>query len=241
MPQWLELTLVIIGLVVVVVAGMSVLHYLSVKGMSKATLKPVDPAEIPDQIERSKPDSQWANKHGFTWAGSYTFKAGMNPAITVLAWRSQDRATFFCVYYAMNLQFYDLVTAFEKHIAITTGSMKDGVLFPHPPGEFIQVFPGDDLEERYIKHLESVRFIQSRFSISPNPISDELTDEFIPVVHRQMRYIRSIPLWIIRVHWWFITQRLRKNKTIEQQHPDLDTGDLHEIRRLISEEFDESV
>ncbi len=69
MPQWLEITL---GIGAVVLGGFAlviVLNFMSLHGLSKAEIVPLDHDSARNEIDKSQPDNAWAIRNGYRWVG----------------------------------------------------------------------------------------------------------------------------------------------------------------------------
>lgn len=228
MPEWLEVVLIIGGLVGVVFALLVVTSYMGLRGLESAELIELDHEEAREQIDHSRPDNDWATRNGYQWVGCFRFQAGMNPKTIVLAWQKPGLASYFCVYYIMKQQAYDLVTGYKNDISLTTGSHEGSMLFPLRPFHFQQSRTKVGLDELLRAHMESDQYLRSRLRAEDQPYSGPLDEPFTEAVRGQAAYVRSIPVWWLRVLWWYAVKGFKNNRLVEQQFPDLDHSDLRD-------------
>lgn len=167
-------------------------------------------------------EERWATENGFAFLGNYVMKIGGQLA-RIAVWQRPDRPTFFCRYVieAQNRrqQSYDLVTLFAEEVGLTTGSSRDGQLFPTRPGSFMQTFTGLSLDQQWSVHIDMENYLMDRGGAGLVELEEPFEAVFVRAIVRQMEYIKTIPFWPLRgAYWYFVRRYQRHGKTIQQQH-----------------------
>lgn len=222
MPSWVpELVIFVVGLPALAVLAIVVVSYLGALGLSEASLEPADPGEIHTHMVGTRAEHEWAEANGYEWVGAYRLRAFANPRAVILAWQSPGTGAFFCVYLIAGQRFYDLVTGFDRDVTLTTGSSPGAMLYPMRPGSYLQAFTGLQPAGLYERHLEGEACLMDRLGVQHAALDERFDEHFARVVRAAMMYVRSIPLWPLRVPWWYATKWLRTNKPVERQYPEL--------------------
>lgn len=184
--------------------------------------------ESPSLIRRPTPTpandstSRWAQEKGFVFVGDYIFKAGIIDAF-ISIWKRDGVPQFFCRYNIRageaNKRSMDFVTVFDGDVMLTTNDRSDSQFLPQAPGCYAQSFSGLSVEEQYQRHVEAENFLKDTGRIALVPSDAAFEDCFLTSLDRQVRHIRSIPLWPIRgAGWFYVRRRLRHNTTLMRQH-----------------------
>jgi len=124
---------------------------MGVMTLHKARLKPLSEEavrKILRRVLRQAPEvnAEWLKSEGFPALGVYRAEGLIgNPRIIV--WQNRGEATWFCGYLLPDGQIQlDLVSEMGDS-ALTTGTSKDGHLFPTAEGKYIQTFDIDDMSD----------------------------------------------------------------------------------------------
>jgi len=174
----------------------------------------------------------WAKRHGFHYVGIFRFQI-----LCIAAWENPERCTFLGQYLSFNGPFYEIDTNFDDNLAVCTGNVRDGALFPMPPSNYTQQFPKKSLEELWELHLEAQRYLEETGNARLTPYSPKYPwgnvafgNEGSPSmptameivqnsgVRTQAKYVRSLFLWPLRWPYWYFYRRFFwVNKTIQEQ------------------------
>ena len=214
MPEWVY---VVAFLVFLAPVGIAAAAYFSVLALSKAKARPARPEAHRAEYAKARQYDDWAQGEGFEWLGGYLIEAGNR--IFIGAWQHAEQSVYFCVYCHSLGTAFDLVTYFCDDVTLTTGSSKDGQMLPPHPGAFMQTFPGKSPEELWDRHLLAEAFLSSQMSVTAKPEDRPFDQVFTEAAHRQVAYVRSIPLWPLRAIYWYLVRRSRlAGKSIQDQH-----------------------
>ena len=114
---------------------------------------------------------------------------------------------------------YEFITEFSDDHSLTTTKTRAAFMFPRPFGSFLQSFPSASIEQLWDLHLRGEEHIVSDLSIPVKECRVTYLDGFAPAVLRQMRCIKSFPLWPVRGVYWFLVKRfLMVNRPIWTQN-----------------------
>jgi hypothetical protein len=159
-----------------------------------------------------------AQANGFTFAGYYKVKLGLHTVLTAV-WQRPDRPTLILTYAVSKPGIMDIATEFADHVSLTSGTTRDGQLFPKPPCVYHQSFSDVAFEQLWSMHIEmenylidagGARLIPQKIDIEINIADDAL---------RSNAYVRSLPFWYLRTAWWFFVRRYRwHGLSVKQQH-----------------------
>jgi hypothetical protein len=164
-------------------------------------------------------DSEELHNEGFVPLGVFTAE-GIPGQPKIITWEQTGEATWLCGYLLPNGQCqFDLVSLLAAAM-LTTGSTKDGQLFPTPTNGYVQTFDLKTLAEFLEHHRNGLDFLSNSYGLIPDH-SQNFADTFETSIREQGRFIRSLPLWIARIPWWYFTRRSsRHNCSIQQLYGD---------------------
>jgi len=114
---------------------------------------------------------------------------------------------------------YEFITEFSDEHSLTTTKTRAAFMFPRPFGSFLQSFPSASIEQLWDLHLRGEQHIVSDLSIPVRECRVSFLEGFAPGILRQMRCIKSFPLWPVRGIYWFLIKRfLMVNRPIWTQN-----------------------
>ncbi len=114
---------------------------------------------------------------------------------------------------------YEFITEFSDDHSLTTTKTRAAFMFPRPFGSFLQSFPNASIEQLWDLHLRGEQHIISVLSIPVKKCHVPYLEGFAPAIRRQMRCIKSFPLWPVRGIYWFLVKRfLMLNRPIWTQN-----------------------
>jgi hypothetical protein len=112
----------------------------------------------------------------------------------------------------------EFITEFADQYSLTTTRSKAAFVFPRPYGSFMQSFPAAKIEHLWDQHVRGEQYLMSELAVPVAPLSLPFVEAFGPAVQRQMRCIKSLPLWPVRGIYWFLLKRfLMHNRPIWKQ------------------------
>ena len=161
-------------------------------------------------------DADWLADEGFRPKGVYQAD-GLFGKPKIIAWEKRAEATWLCGYFLPDGQCQlDFVSKIDAG-ALTTGTSKDGHLFPPSLGNFVQTFDVETTHELYEHHLDALNFLYSASNRQADVTIPDFADYFAESIKEQGRFIRTILLWPARVPWWYFSRRIsRHNRRVEQ-------------------------
>ena len=211
--------------IVLVAAGMwlviAAVTFVQVRALGTASLAPYTPQEggADTRIQATGHSHQWAQDNGFAFVGWFVMPG--QPAL-IAAWQHADQPTFFCQYFVRGQTTCDFATELAEEVSLTTGSTKDGQLFPCPPGHYKQTFTGLGLDQQWARHAEGVKYLADVGRARPASLDEPFEEVFVDAVRKEMAFIRGIPLWPLRApYWYFVRRHLWHNRSIQSQHDKL--------------------
>ena len=193
-----------------------------VLSMHKAHLTPLDDDEARQilslVIDEGLLDMAWAKAHNFRPTGAYHVEH-IPGNIKMVALTRGDEATYFAAYVvATTHTALDLVSVHgDAGNTLTTGTTKDGRLLPTPPGNWLQSFTAQSIDQLWDRHQEGLQYLISTGGLPAKPAAANLTKHFSSALQGQAKHIRSFTLWPLRVpYWYFIRRNTRHDKPIQQ-------------------------
>jgi hypothetical protein len=190
--------------------------------LAKVNLTRLEPNEarpwLQKVIGRGIVEPQWLSDNAFEPRGVY-HAAGQvgNPHFVI--WQKTGQRSYICVYIVMeNRVEIDLITMCDVG-GLTTGSTKDGLTIPGRPFHWMQAFPIRDVAPLWKQHEAGLAFITQTTSQRPSTKQMDFIDEFVTNVRAHVAYVRTIPLWFLRIPYWYFFRRNRLYKrTVREQH-----------------------
>ena len=114
---------------------------------------------------------------------------------------------------------HEFITEFSDDHSLTTTKTRAAFMFPRPFGSFLQSFPSASIEHLWDMHVRGEQHIISNLSIPVKECRVAYLDGFAPATLRQMRCVKSFPLWPVRGVYWFLIKRfLMANRPIWTQN-----------------------
>ena len=81
----------------------------------------------------------------------------------------------------------------------------------------MQTFGVADAEELWGHHQEALDYLSSTHGLTPISNDNTLQDDLSSALAAQAAFIRSLPLWWLRIPYWFFVRRLtRHNKPVSE-------------------------
>ncbi|MEN9572202.1 MAG: hypothetical protein RL514_57 [Verrucomicrobiota bacterium] len=147
----------------------------------------------------------WARANGFQWAGAFRFSN-----ILVLGWQHPLQERFFCIYSTGVVTVCEFISGFEDDTRLTTSNMRDSFFLPSRPGVFKQAFLNRSYEAIWKIHCETEVYLHEAGGRRVARRTLSFAQSLINSMVRQMKYVRSLPLWPLRSVWWYCVNRYTK-------------------------------
>ena len=161
-------------------------------------------------------DGDWLNAEGFTPIGVFQAE-GLFGTPNVIAWGRRGEATWLCGYLLPDGTCQlDFVLQLGESM-LTTGTAKDGHLFPTEHGKFVQTFDRDRPSDLWQLHQQATQFLSTSFGLQIDRGVPDFAECFADSLRAEGEYVRSMFLWSAPIPWWYFTRRhTRHNRTAEQ-------------------------
>ncbi|PAW80888.1 MAG: hypothetical protein B9S33_17700, partial [Pedosphaera sp. Tous-C6FEB] len=137
--------------------------------------------------------------------GAYRFSQ-----VTVLAWEHSTEQRMFSMYTAGTGWFCDFTVTFEDETVLTTSNTRDSFFLPNRPGVYKQAFLNRGYEAIWQIHRETEGYFHETYGWRVAPRSGTFYQSVINSCTRQMKHVRSLPLWPLRSVWWYCVNRFTK-------------------------------
>jgi hypothetical protein len=188
--------------------------------LGKATLQPLDEQKaracMGTALSGGGVDLLWVEEHGFEPTGAFhiTNAAGL---ADMVAWTKTGESTYLCVQViAKTTTVIEFVTT-DVEGSLTTTNAKDAQLFPNRPDGWQQQFSIAGASELWILHQEALEYLGQVAGFHPADQTGDLREDFARGMRSACQYVRSIPLWPLRVPYWYAWRRVaRRNKSVRQ-------------------------
>jgi hypothetical protein len=213
-----EIALYSVGALALAWLVLSVSGSWPVLSMSHARLEPLGDKEARSCLETvlalGAVDTQWAAAHHFQPAGAYR---ATHLAAKVVAWTQEGEPSYLCVYLIFNARTEtEFITVCGEKV-LATGRTKDTHLFPTPRGSWQQSFSTSSIGELWSLHLEASKYLSEITDFRPAKYAPNLQDDFTRAMRREAEHVRSLPLWPLRIpYWYFVRRNALHNKSIRQ-------------------------
>jgi len=219
MPPALEPLVYFAAFITAPVVFLAVVSYIQFKGQAspKARMEPVDLESDPTLFASVAPAHRWAEASGFVWTGAYRFVAPGNPKVLMGAWTHGAEPTFFVLYILQGRAYIDILTRYERDRVLTTNGSTSGGLFPSRPGAYRQSFTNWSYDQLWDMHLAADAHLRGLFRFEPlrNPLP--VDQDVLVSVKRISEWVRSIPLWYLRLWVWYFRRNRMANVPVVNQ------------------------
>ena len=141
------------------------------------------------------------------------------PDSITYAFLDENEPVISCLYHFGKKMGTDFVTFYNDGYSLTTNDSIDGGMAPRYERAFIQLFPENDYENLYRKHMESHIFLIEK-GLRPLYIHrSEFRFYFMKEFKAQGEFIRKIPFWPVILLYRTITRYGKKyNLSIKRQY-----------------------
>lgn len=157
--------------------------------------------------------NKWAQKNNFIHKHNFIFQEqASSPTINSAAWWSESTSTWCLMYVEKNNKMTEFVTIFQNDTSLTTGSAKDGHLFPKIDTAYVQIFPKLEIQNLHLKHIKSCSLIENNMDTKPDEYSHDLMELLPKHMSLQSKYLMTLPFWNFRgAYWYFIRRNFQSN------------------------------
>ena len=215
--MWYVIGLVGLGAFIFASAAATVAKQTAGQMSPQARLVFVDPEKHGELLDRGDKYQVWGRGNGFEWLGAYHYIAPDNPEAFVSAWKRQGEPIYLAWYIIGKTEAIDFVTDYGGDCGVTTSNTAGGVLFPARPGHYKQCMTKMDVEGLWGVHREGDALLRSRFGFRPGRSMESFEQGFVESVRKSAQWVRSIPLWYLKVLPWYVTMARRANVPLSMQ------------------------
>jgi hypothetical protein len=183
-----------------------------IANLSRLESRDIVPDNRPDVLSAAHCHA-WASAHGFVLRGAYRALG-----VTTAVWVHSLEPTHLCLYSMRGNTYTDFATQLGGRNDVTTASSRDGLLWPLPVGVWKQAFPGKELDQLWLIHQEATRYVRGRSGVGFAQETTDFPEALVGGIRREMEHVRSLPLWPLRLpYWYFVRRRRLLNKTVREQ------------------------
>jgi hypothetical protein len=192
---------------------------ITMRSLVKAELELLPPDEARDCVASTLAcgivDPQWLSSCQFEPLGAYRVThAVLQPRL--VAWRRADERTYLCVHIVGERRAMEFVSILGDQ-SLTTGNSKDEQMTPGPPRHWKQTFSVSHASQLWIHHDSALQWLIQRTGMKPDDRGTSLEEDFRKSISEESAYIRSLPLWPLRIPYWYLVVRHRRhNKSIQK-------------------------
>jgi hypothetical protein len=185
-------------------------------------------------LETKVVDSSWLAETGFELRGVFRVTGGLIGAPYVVVWQYGKNRTYLCIYVLSRLPMgmnrrvpagaitnfpieTNFATVFPNGM-LSTGRNRDGQLLPPRSGRLIQTFSVTDPKELWGFHQAGLKFLREANGQVADKATVDFREDFVSNIRAHMAYIRSLPLWFLRIPYWYLVRRFSMhNKSVREQ------------------------
>ncbi|NOY76107.1 MAG: CbrC family protein [Kiritimatiellaeota bacterium] len=207
----IPLFVIIVGFFGIVITGAI---NVSMVRNAKNPLKPIILNPKSDVMKTIQSHYAWTEANGFEWLNSYQ---SIGTAV-VAAWKKKDEPTFLCVYCLSNGKISrEFNTEFQDGGGLDTSDSPDAGLFPRREGDYSQSFPNTTIEEQWNWHSHAIEYLTKNLRLKFASDKRGFEEVFAEGLKAPVDYATSLPLWPLRIPYWFLVRRKRMlGKTVSE-------------------------
>ena len=129
----------------------------------------------------------------------------------------------FCIYFnTQGTTISEFITRFADDTGLTTSNARDTFFLPSRAGIYKQAFLGRNYQDLLQIHTATEAYFQQVHGKKLAPKTLPLLPAMIESITRQMKHIRSLPLWPIRsVRWYLINRFTIPNRSVRELYFEL--------------------
>lgn len=159
----------------------------------------------------------WARDHDFEPCPVFVLRSAVFSPI-VVGWRRRDEPTFLCTYVLNGgVIASDIVTEFEGDSCLTTATTKDGHQLPPAENTWLQSFSVTDPNTLWAHHQAAVAYLMATRGATYRSGPLKLQEEILAFFHSQQAYFATVPLWWLRLpYWYFFRRNILHNQTVQE-------------------------
>ncbi|MBN1343716.1 MAG: hypothetical protein JXQ73_13595 [Phycisphaerae bacterium] len=219
MPAWLDDAIFLLAAIPVVLI---VVGYAMVVKMGRSTSRmerlkdPGKTREFSQAWAEAEGYDEWTRGQGLERIGF--FRAIVTTPGFVAAWGLPGTGRFFCMYCQQGRYVTEFMSTFSNGLDLTTTNNRESFTMPRPPGSYLQSFSVDSIDELWERHLDTEAYVMDEARVRLVPLKGSFESFFLGEVRRQAAYVRTIPLWPVKMWYWYFRRGRRHGTTLQEQH-----------------------
>jgi len=181
--------------------SVNALENIRLERLPEAAARPI----LAEMLSHDFVDPEWLDEHSYEPLG--VFRHGM---IHLAVWQRRHERTYLAIYLAANRRrLADVETMFDDGGGLQTGSTSETHVVPPRPNHWKQSFSVKQLMELHQHHEEGLAFLKNAIGQRPGQREKPVEDEIIESSRATCHFVRSIPLWPLRMPYWYFVRRHR--------------------------------
>lgn len=208
---WILLGMVVCYLFILI----PILIYYAIQHMKSPKLISLPESDWDDYLTRKcLLEAEWAENNQFHLVNIYRLQQNY-----ILVWENLDLAAFLQITLSPYGRFHSFMTLFDENYSLVTANDRESLVFPSPPGRFVQSFGIEELDSLIEKHQTAIAdLIRVKRLEIPEDLAN-FEEIYISSIQQQHEYVRSFPFYPILGIWWYhVGRRMKFNKPIDLQH-----------------------
>jgi len=181
--------------------SVNALENIRLERLQEAKARPI----LAEMLSHDFVDPKWLDEHYYEPLG--VFRQGI---IYMAVWQRGHERTYLAIYLAANRRrLADVETMFDDDGGLQTGSTSETHVVPPRPNHWKQSFSVKQLTELHQHHEEGLAFLQDTIGARPGQQEIPVEEEIIEGSRATCHFVRSIPLWPLRMPYWYFVRRHR--------------------------------
>ncbi|QDU12631.1 hypothetical protein CA11_04110 [Gimesia maris] len=162
---------------------------------------------------KCRAESDWSRTNQFESVGVYRWQQNY-----IIVWENESRATFFQTTLSPYGRFHSFTTIFAEDYTLITANDREALIFPAPPGRFVQSFGVEQTGILNEKHQAAISDLMKVKHLELPDEFPEFEDSYLASLRQQHEFVRSVFFYPIRGIWWYhVGRRVKFNRPIDIQ------------------------
>ncbi|HAH48046.1 hypothetical protein [Gimesia sp.] len=163
---------------------------------------------------KCRAEADWSQTNQFVAVGVYRWQQNY-----IIVWENDSLATFFQTTLSPYGRFHSFTTIFEESNTLITANDREALIFPAPPGRYVQSFGVEQtgiLNEKHQVAIEDLKRVKRLELAEEFP---EFEESYLAGLRQQHEFVRSVFFYPIRGIWWYhVGRRVKYNRPIDLEH-----------------------
>ncbi len=160
-------------------------------------------------------DQPWLNSHEFDPLGVFRISN-----FDMAVWQRKGERTYLSFYNVFpGRRMVDVDSILDDGCRLITGNSWNIHALPMRPGVWMQSIAVKDIAELCRYHDMGVWFLTQSTGARPSRGDMAIEEEIIHSTKSQCAYVKSLPMWLLRLPYWYFVRRFRlSGKTVREQY-----------------------